>query len=99
MESITSRIAALGAPRGIQVLLADLANCHPNDVTNWIKGRQVSEHRRLALEGALTTVERVYAQPIRPELTVGNVRRAALRLALDDNFADASIDGAQVSLA
>ena len=76
MESITSRINALGAPRGIQILLAEVAGCHANDVTNWIKGRQVSEHRRLKLEDALEFVESFYMQPIRPELSRENVMRA-----------------------
>jgi hypothetical protein len=77
MTTIASRIAALGAPRGIQVVLAEVAGVGANDATNWIKGRQVSEHRRLKLEDALSFIEDFYRQPIRPELSKENIARAA----------------------
>jgi hypothetical protein len=78
--NVSERIAALGNPRGIKILLADMVDCTANEVTNFVAGRHVMESRRLRLEDALTIVEAVYSQPVRPELEAGNVRRAAQAL-------------------
>ncbi len=77
--TLERRIDALDVPR---VLLADLAQVGPNDVTAWLKGRPVSEHRRVALENALADVESAHSyvqlvienDGVPPALTVENVR-------------------------
>jgi hypothetical protein len=74
--TVSERIAALGNPRGIKILLADMAQCSANDATCFVQGRHLAEHRRARLEDALVIVEEVYSQPVRPELEAGNVMRA-----------------------
>jgi hypothetical protein len=75
--TVSERIAALGNPRGLKILLADMADCTANEVTCFVAGRYVMESRRVRLEDALAIVEAVYSQPVRPELEVGNILRAA----------------------
>ena len=82
--SIEQRIAKLGAPRGLRVLLASIAGVTPNAVTEWAAGRLVAHRHRAAaaLDAALADVEYAHSyiqfvadnDGVPPALTPDNVR-------------------------
>jgi hypothetical protein len=76
-RSLTARIDALGVS---QDALASIAGVYPGEVSRHVRGFHVSDARKAAIEGALTSIEELVRTP---NALVPNMRRPdSIRAAL-----------------